>query len=172
MGKRSNFDRIERDCYDTTAKAFKPILPFLEPATRFIEPCAGKGDLIGLMHGAGHICTAAYDIEPRAARIRRQDALTLQVSTPGLILTNPPWTREILHPLIDWFTSQRETWLLFDADWMHTVQAAPYLDRCAAIVSIGKIKWIPGTKHASFDNCAWYNFRADHTGGPRFHGRG
>jgi hypothetical protein len=37
------------------------------------------------------------------------------------------------------------TWLLFDADWMHTRQAAPYLpalpqDRQRAP---GRVKWIP-----------------------------
>ena len=45
MGRRSDFPRIPRDAYATPAEAVVPLLPFLAPATRFIEPCAGDGAL-------------------------------------------------------------------------------------------------------------------------------
>lgn len=171
MGKRSDFEKIPRSCYDTPAKGVLPLLPFLEPGTLFIEPNAGKGDLIKHLHAAGHICTAAYDIEPRAPRIHRADALTLQFTTKGIVIGNPPWERELLHPMIMNFSDQRLSWLLFDADWKHTVQAAPLLDRCKAVVSIGRLRWMEGTGNHGKDNCAWYCFDKDHTGGPHFYGR-
>ena len=171
MGKRSDFEKIPRSCYDTPAKGVAPLLPFLMPETLFIEPNAGKGDLVRHLQAAGHICTAAYDIEPRAPRIYRADALTLEVRTPGLIIGNPPWERHLLHPMIENFMRQRVTWLLFDADWMHTRQAAGLIRHCVSIVSIGRLIWMPGTANTGKDNCAWYCFHADHTEGPRFHGR-
>ena len=29
------------------------------------------------------------------------------------IITNPPWDRKLLHPMIEYFTAFRPTWLLF-----------------------------------------------------------
>jgi hypothetical protein len=47
MGKRSNFTRRKQDAYDTPAAAVQPLLPHIaqDGETRFVEPCAGKGDL-------------------------------------------------------------------------------------------------------------------------------
>jgi hypothetical protein len=50
------------------------------------------------------------------------------------------------------------TWLLFDADWMHTRQSAPFMPRLRKIVSVGRVKWIPDSKMTGKDNCAWYLF--------------
>lgn len=93
--------------------------------------------------------------------------------SPEAFITNPPWTRSLLHPLIVHLSNQAPTWLLFDADWMHTKQAAPYLDRLVRIVSVGRLKWIPDSKMDGKDNCAWYLFNRLY-GGPYatiFHGR-
>src|SRR5580693_7674171 len=46
MGKRSNFPRRERDDYSTPWSAVAPLLPLLEPDTRFVEPCAGDASSI------------------------------------------------------------------------------------------------------------------------------
>jgi hypothetical protein len=75
-------------------------------------------------------------------------------------ITNPPWLRSTLHPLILHLSNQHPTWLLFDADWVHTRQAAPYLWRLQKIVSVGRVKWIPGSKFTGKDNCAWHLFDA------------
>jgi len=48
--------------------------------------------------------------------------------------------------------------LLFYADWMHTKQSIPYMPYCHKIVSVGRVKWIPGSKSVGKDNCAWYLF--------------
>jgi len=157
MGKRSAFDRIPRDFYPTPAEAVAPLLPHLPPRTRFIEPCAGDGALVGHLQAAGHVCSWESDIEPQRTGMFQADALKL-FYTGGLIITNPPWARHILHQMITAFSAQRPTWLLFDADWVHTRQAAPFLPWLRKVVSVGRVKWIPGSKMTGKDNCAWYHF--------------
>ena len=46
MGKRSNFERIEKDFYPTPYKAILPLLPHLSKDVWFYEPCCGANDLI------------------------------------------------------------------------------------------------------------------------------
>jgi hypothetical protein len=50
------------------------------------------------------------------------------------------------------------TWLLFDADWMHTRQSAPFMPHLRKIVSVGRVKWIPDSPFTGKDNCCWYLF--------------
>ena len=171
MGKRSNFERVERDYYPTPYEAVVPLLEHLMPGTVFVEPCAGDGRLINHLAANGHACVGAYDIEPRAEWILPLDALKAEIGMADCFITNPPWDRSILHPLIDHLSSQAPTWLLFDADWMHTKQAAPYMDRCEAIVSVGRVKWIEGSKMTGKDNCCWYLFTDVPNNHTQFYGR-
>lgn len=85
------------------------------------------------------------------------------------IITNPPWSRKLLHPMIEKFMGIAPTWLLFDANWMFTKQARRYLPNCVKIVSVGRLKWIPDTTMSAKDDCAWFYFRKDHDDGPRFY---
>lgn len=158
MGKRSSFERVPRDFYPTPPEAVKPLLPHLRAPERFCEPCAGDGALVDALVAAGHICASARDIEPRRDDIDEKDALTTLTGNIDCFITNPPWDRKILHPLIVHLSDQAPTWLLFDADWMHTRQAAPYMDRLRSIVSVGRVKWIPDSKMTGKDNCCWYLF--------------
>lgn len=158
MGKRSSFARIERDCYDTPAEAVAPLLPHLKAGTRFCEPCAGTGVLVGHLEAAGHRCASAWDIEPRGPNIARHDALERLIGNIDCFITNPPWKRTVLHPMILHFAQQAPTWLLFDADWPHTKQAAPFKPLLRRIVSVGRVKWIPDSPFTGKDNCAWYLF--------------
>ena len=158
MGKRSSFERIPRDFYPTPREAVLPLLPHLAPGTRFCEPCAGDGTLIDHLTGAGHICARARDIEPRRADIDSGDALTTLTGNIDCFITNPPWDRKILHPLIDFLSAQHPTWLLFDADWIHTRQSAPFIPYLRKIVSVGRVKWIPDSPFTGKDNCAWHLF--------------
>lgn len=161
MGKRSNFERVERDFYPTPYEAVVPLLSHMKPFVRYVEPCAGDGALI--KHLRMHECVWASDIEPRYKGIHKVDALDIvQVSGEyDYIITNPPWNRKILHPMITHFRQLKPTWLLFDADWMHTKQASEHLKYCSKIVSVGRVKWIPDSKMTGKDNCAWYKF-VDH----------
>lgn len=171
MGKRSDFERAPRDFYPTPFEAVRPLLPHLQPATRFCEPCAGDGALIDHLTLAGHICARARDIEPRREDIEQKDALTTLTGNIDCFITNPPWDRKILHPLIVFLSDQHPTWLLFDADWIHTRQAAPYLSRLVKVVSVGRVKWIPDSPFTGKDNCAWHLFDRPSIAAAAFYGR-
>jgi hypothetical protein len=161
MGKRSNFERRPRDAYFTPYEAVIPLLPHLCPQTQFIEPCAGDGRLIKHLERHGHECVYACDIEPLAEGIENRDVLFFdQGFRPcNEIITNPPWLREPLHQMIDLFSSHSSTWLLFDAGWMFTGQASWYLEnRCAKIVTVGRVKWIEGSENGGMEDACWYNF--------------
>ena len=148
-----------------------PLLPFLAPRERFCEPCAGAGMLRDYLVSRGHVCAAAWDIEPRAEGIDQQDATTRATGNISSFITNPPWDRPVLHKIIANLSSQERTWLLLDADWMHTRQAAPFWPRCSLVISIGRVKWIKESKFTGKDNCCWYRFDPWHVSGPRFIGR-
>lgn len=161
MGKRSNFDRKDRDYYPTPHEAVAPLIGLLPDRCRFIEPCAGDGRLIRHLEKFNHRCLYACDIEPMGEGIAQRDILFFggEAFPPcDAIITNPPWERRLLHPMIDLFRLQAPTWLLFDAGWMHTTQAKPYLQYCSVIKSIGRVKWIEGTDTSGMDDCCWYRF--------------
>lgn len=162
MGKRSDFDRVERDFYPTPEAAVLPLLPFLPANCPFVEPCAGDGQLVDILEKYGHECTWASDIEPQRENIKKLDFNDLDETSykrSHKIITNPPWNRKLLHPMIDKFReSGKGAWLLFDADWMHTKQSASYIPYVSKVVSIGRVKWIPDSKTVGKDNCCWYYF--------------
>lgn len=157
MGKRSNFDRVERDFYPTPEAALLPLLPHLNPRTRFIEPCAGDGRLVRHLEKHGHVCMDAFDIEPQDESVRRGSALDPDEITVGAdcIITNPPWDRKVLHPMIETFRDIRDTWLLHDANWLFTRQAAPFLPYVRKIVAVGRVKWIEGSTMTGKDDAVW-----------------
>ncbi len=177
MGKRSNFKRLKHDAYDTPIEAVEPLIPHLPTQYRFRywEPCAGKGALVDALSDLtlSARCVFQSDIAPRHSDVDEYDALSVSVGEVidhDFIITNPPWTREILHPMIACFSGVRPTWLLFDADWMHTKQAEPYLKWCVKIVSVGRVKWIPDSPYTGKDNCAWYLFDQNHAGATEYVG--
>jgi hypothetical protein len=171
MGKRSSFERIPRDFYPTPYEAVVPLLPHLPQQSRFCEPCAGDGRLIDHLTSAGHVCASAWDIEPRRDDIAQKDALEWVIGNIDCFITNPPWAREILHPLIDHLSIEHPTWLLFDADWMHTRQSAPFMPYLRKIVSVGRVKWIPDSPFTGKDNCCWYLFDQNSDAPAQFIGR-
>lgn len=154
MGKRSNFKRRKNDFYETPYEAILPLLPHLEDYSTFYEPCLGNGALVRHLEANTHRCFGGSDLEI--------DATTASYNTPEIdyFITNPPWTRELLHPMILNLSRQLDTWLLFDAGWMFTKQAISYLTFCERIVTVGRLKWIEGSAHSSKDDCCWYKFVA------------
>lgn len=169
MGKRSDFARIARDFYPTPPEAVAPLIPHLPDVFSYTEPCAGDGALVDALPFGR--CDWAGDIDPRREDIEQQDALETCDYTADYIITNPPWSRHILHPMIEHFSDMRPTWLLFDADWVHTKQAVPYLPRLRKIVSVGRVKWIKDSPHTGKDNCAWHLFTAPSDEPAQFYGR-
>ena len=158
MGKRSDFERIPRDFYPTPYKAVLSLLPHLPEKFTFAEPCAGDGRLISHLVKHGGEVRYALDIEPQSEWVKEGDALSQGYTQCDYIITNPPWNRKILHPMIEHFVDFKPTWLLFDADWMHTKQSIPYTKYLSKIVSIGRVKWIEGSSGVGKDNCCWYLF--------------
>ena len=159
MGKRSDFKRIERDYYKTPLPAVVPLIPHLTASDDcFVEPCCGDGALIDHLNRFDFQCGLASDIAPELWWAEKKDALTAEFPFGATTITNPPWDRKILHPLIERLSDRGRTWLLFDADWFHTKQAIPFLPRLRKVVSVGRVKWIPGSKMTGKDNCAWYLF--------------
>jgi hypothetical protein len=173
MGKRSNFPRIDKDKYNTPKSAVLPLLPFLPTGTLFAEPCAGAGALIDILEGEGHVCMQASDIAPERKGIETKNALDLDWNyiDADVVITNPPWTRALMHLIIECLSEKRVCWFLFDADWMHTKQSSELIKRCSRIVSVGRVKWMPDSPHVGKDNCCWYEFAPRHIIGPKFIGR-
>lgn len=171
MGKRSDFERRERDFYPTPYEAVVPLLGLLWPGTRFVEPCAGDGALVSHLHRHGLHCVSASDIEPQDQSVRALNAFDAEIGCAECFITNPPWDRSVLHPLIEHLSAQAPTWLLFDADWMHTKQSSRYLPWLVKIVSVGRVKWIPDSKMTGKDNCCWYLFDQRNTQATKFFGR-
>jgi hypothetical protein len=174
MSKRAaQFERKERDFYPTPEAAVLPLLPHLPKDATFDEPCAGDGALVDSLQRAGLSCLYAADIHPMRDDIHTWDALNSPVvsALADYIITNPPWDRKTLHPMIEAFSNLRPTWLLFDADWMHTRQSARFMPLLRKIVSVGRVKWIPDSKMTGKDNCAWHLFDAKKAGPIEFVGR-
>jgi hypothetical protein len=166
MGKRSNFERREADFYPTPRAAVVPLIPYLRGIRSFAEPCAGDGDLVRHLESFGLRCVSQGDIRTG------HDALAADCyGAADAIITNPPYTRELMHRLIAHFSRIAPTWLLLESDWAQTKQAAPFMPACSDIVAIGRVKWFEASKHTGKENFAWYRFDAQHTSGPVFHGR-
>lgn len=163
MGKRSEFERVEKDYYPTIDdRAIKSLIPHLSHLRTYAEPCFGGGHLVQMITKLTHLeCVAFSDITSGT------DALTIDVdymNNADCIITNPVWSRSLLHKMILHFKDIAPTWLLFDADWAHTKQSIPYMQYCTDIVSVGRLIWIEGTKMTGKDNCAWYRFDKESKG--------
>ena len=171
MGKRSKFDRVPRDFYPTPEAAVLPLLPHLAPHTKFSEPCCGDGALVRALEKHGHLCYWSSDIEDRSvprtvsgvwvtskAVVADALALTNPLKQADCIITNTPYRKDILFPMIEHFSALTPTWLLLNADFMHNVGSVPFLNYCRNIVSIGRVKWIPGSKNGGMENFCWYLF--------------
>jgi hypothetical protein len=166
VGRRSDFKRRKHDAYATPEAAVLPLLPWLNQSQvrTFAEPCAGDGALVRHLTRAGLKCVYEADI------IEGKDALAIwNYNRPDMIITNPPWSRPILHLLIAHFITIAPTWLLFDQNWIGTKQAIPFLSFCSDILPIGRIIWIEGTNMPGKDDAAWFRFNINHTAGPIFH---
>lgn len=181
MGKREIIKKTKspRDYYRSIdPDAVKPLLPYIAGLT-YIEPCAGAGDLVSLINNNIYDCTgkfissgcvAAYDIEPQVEGITQRNCLTLSkkdLTNVDVIITNPPFSKDMLLPVIEHLSSLRPTWLLLPADLMHNIYMKPYLNYCDLILSIGRLCWFKDDKGKmvkGVDNYMWARFDQSRTG--------
>ena len=176
MGKREEvkFSKKARDSYFTIDPiASYTLTNHLTAGTKFVEPCAGAGDLVNGLQKLGHICLEAYDIEPQTPWVKQRNCLTLDkcsLSGADILASNPPFTWSVLQPLMSHMISILPTWLLLPADFMHNVRMGPYMKQCKKVVSIGRLFWEPN-KVKGVDNFCWYLFDKDHKGSTEFVGR-
>ena len=107
MGKRSDFERKPRDFYPTPIEAVVPLISHLPKKGLFAEPCAGDGRLIKHIEELSNL--KAYwmtDIEPQVDWVGEFDVFDADVSACDICITNPPWDRKILHPMIEHLAEQ------------------------------------------------------------------
>ena len=143
MSKRSTFDKISKDFYPTIDPNAIPtkLVEFIRGKT-YAEPCCGEGDLVDLLTDVS-LCRWESDIDPKR-RHTAWDALRLtnhQLEKCELIITNPPFSKTLLLPMIDVFTKLKPTWLLLPADLMHNQYFAPHMSVCSKVVSVGRLFW-------------------------------
>lgn len=173
MARRSDFKRVERDYYRTfDPKAGHALRPFVEDVKFALEPFAGAGDLTAQFPEINWMET---DIEPQSDTVLKRDAFRYsesELNAFDCVISNPPWSRPIMHKAIEHFASIIPTWFLLDANWVWTKQASPYINKYLTdIVTIGRLKWIEGTNMSGKDDCAWFRFSADKKEPTRFFGR-
>jgi hypothetical protein len=146
-----------------------PLLAHVPPGTVFAEPCAGAGDLIQLLEAAGLVCAWGLELEPQGDCLANRwpigvgDAMGLTARDLGaatVLISNLPWERSWLHPLIRHLAAIAPLWSLHDASWAYTQQAAPFRRLLTDVAAVGRLKWFAGSKYDPPDDCAWYRFDA------------
>lgn len=168
MGKRSNFPKKEKEFYGTVDKKVlkESFLELIEGKT-YAEPCWGEGDLEDLLRGEA-TCGWRSDIRDTSPISKQMSGLEVtpyDVRDCDLIITNPPFSKGVLLPLLDHFITLKPTWLLLPADYMHNAYFKPYMEKCSKVVTIGRICWFPvdGKRVASTDNFCWYYWKKNAT---------
>jgi len=175
VGKRSTstFERRALDAYATPFEAVPPLIPQLNGIKRYLEPCCGEGELVEHLKALKPSLTCVGMSDVRFG-LNALDLTQKDIAKSGaqMIISNPPWERISLHALIWHFCALGvPAWLLFDADWMHTKQAAVLMSMCSHIVSVGRVRWIRDSPYTGKDNASWFRFDGHHQGGTRFYGR-
>lgn len=163
------FERRPHDQYVTPLAATLPLRPFLQGIRTFAEPCCADRQLVSHIETAGPLCIHSGDIQEGVDALK--DPVLRQLIVDAII-TNPPYSWDLLEPMLDLFPTIAPTWLLLEADFLHRPQrSGRHMPICSDVVSIGQVKWFADSKHKSTSHYAWYRFDANHTGGILFHPR-
>ena len=156
MSKRTS-GTAPRTWWPTPLAAIQPLLAVLDPGTAFIEPCAGDGALMYALIDAGHPCVEARDIAPLDLAVDVGDALDLAPRPAVTVITNPPFERKLLVPLLCHWHRRQPAWLLLPSDALINLWFAPFAPYVNEIVPIGRISWL-NNGVAGKDNNAWVRF--------------
>jgi len=170
MGKRSEFDKIDKDKYYTIdPRSIDRMGPWFDKV-KYVEPCAGDGSLVRLMkqlYPDSH-AVLAFDQYPEGDLDHPCyvfNALDLKLEhiphEVDCIITNPPFSWNKLKPLLDHLPGLLPTWFLLPADLMHNKRMGPYMKKCKSVVSVGRLYWFTdddGNFSRGYDNYAWFLF--------------
>lgn len=182
MSKRSDFEKNPRDYYRTfDRRAGDALAPFIQDVKYFAEPFCGAGDLTHqLQENHGKICMWKSDLEPQpdlsygvnCKVMDFRDVWHEQIQFCEVMITNPPFTREVFHDAIEHFTGilNIDCWWLMSSDWLFNKGSAKMIDKYVTdVVAIGRMKWIPNSKMSGKDNMIWLKTSIEKDGPTRFH---
>ena len=167
MAKRTNTDSAltnRNNFWPTPREAVLPLVDHLRLDTifskwRYVEPCAGDGALVDALAEQGFLCAGAFDVAPRRADIKARDAALAPVRLiPHLPrVTNPPWAKHLLKPILDNLVGQTVVWLLLPLDMAANIWTNPYMAHVNKLVPLGRVSWL-GNGKAGMENSAWFRF--------------
>lgn len=164
MGKRSNLpSNRPKDFWGTIdPQSIPQTLVNKLMGKTYAEPCYGEGDLEDQLMGIAN-CGWRSDVRKTVGCSKVMDATKLRavdVAHCDVIVTNPPFSWDLLKPLLDHLPTVLPTWLLLPADVMHNVRMGPYMKQCSDVISVGRLYWMEN-KVRGVDNYAWFCFRND-----------
>lgn len=167
-----------RDYWPTVdPDAISPDFRSIVKGKTFAEPCYGGGHLVDLLSPWAK-CEWKSDLEPQVEGVRQLDALKItekDLYNCALIITNPPYSWDMLQPLLEHLPTLRPTWFLLPADFMHNKRSSPYMGICPRVLALRRLYWItePDVKPIKGkDNYCWYQFYARYRGHTTFYPRG
>lgn len=168
MGKYTDtYERITKDRYITPLSAVTVLGSYFDLyGLTYIEPCTADGQFKCHMSSFGAHAVFESGIDPEIDNVTSVDALSDELDLNNIeadaIVTNPPWRRDMLHPMIVKFSDAKPTLLLFDANWINTKQASIFKDRLVAVFPAFRHKWFAGTEldngSAPKEDTSWYLF--------------
>ena len=134
--------------------AVTALLPWLEPATRFVDPCIGRGALVGHLKRAGHVLVAGYDL-PDDARHAHYAAFE---DENVIAISNPPcWGRpKDLHTLLANISNQTTFWALLQHDWLANLGSGEIDQAENRSGRKGEVNC--DSPHSGMDNVVWVKF--------------
>lgn len=180
MSKRSNFKKNPRDYYQTfDRRAGDALAPFIKDVETFAEPFVGNGALVNqLQENHDKLCFWKSDIEPQPDVSFGLTSLVMDFSEVSshdmrhcdVMITNPPFTKELFHEAIEHFTPMINCWWLNQADYIFNKGSSHIIDKYVTdVVTIGRLKWFKDTNQSSVDNFVWIKTSKTKYGDTKFH---
>jgi hypothetical protein len=172
MGKYGGegYEKVPKDRYITPRTGVERLAEYFDlEGVTYVEPCFANGNLSRWLSEFGAREIYRSGLEPEVENVDLCDVLSDGQQRwaefgkkADCILTNPPWSRNLLHPMIELFSDVAPTLLLFDANWINTKQARPFQDRLVAVFPAGRHRWFAGQEGdkglAPKEDTSWYLF--------------
>jgi hypothetical protein len=143
-----------KDLVDTPHEPVDLLVPYLARGEPVSEPCAGAYRLAARLEHHGIPVAEAYDVAPRDLRVEAGNATTRVPK--HVAITNPPYSRASALPILMAACRWPNTsiWLV-PHDWIANAWCAPFMKHVAAILPVGRVRWIEGTTSKGFENTTW-----------------